>query len=262
MFSVQTTQQAWLEQELRQLQQYRRAIPMRALTESGHDHPSLEQLVAIYNSETREDLSDEIERLESDLDVDDGDVLEDEISDDDDSTDQPPIQRSHMHISLQPQNPEARLANAKPWLTRILTSPTLSGYELPRDLKGYIYIDDIPYQLARGSWQSDGSGVMYVGGTSSQIEPLTRLAIISCIANLTGAIDDPAIVRLIEAKLVTTISDSIRTVYHGFVRSDQSPSRLAIDNVNSRVAAEIGGRWLLTSGAPAEVNETWTVMDF
>lgn len=166
-----------------------------------------------------------------------------------------------MRISLQPNDPAPRLASAKAWLTRILSTPTLSGVDLPRDLKGYIYINDVPHVLARGTWQLDGS-TCFVGNASELVDPLSRLAILTCIANMTGAIDDPAIVALIEGKLVSTISDSIRSVYHGFVRSTVIPSRLAIDQSNNRIAAELNGGWYLTSGAPVEVNDSWIVMDF
>lgn len=166
-----------------------------------------------------------------------------------------------MRISLQPNDPTSRLANAKAWLTRILSTPALNGVELPRDIKGYIYINDVPHTIARGTWQLDGS-TCFVGNTSEQVDPLSRLAILTCIANMTGAIDDPAIVALIEGKLVSTISDSIRSVYHGFIKSTVNPNRLAIDQANNRIAAELNGGWYLTSGAPVEVNDSWIVMDF
>jgi len=166
-----------------------------------------------------------------------------------------------MHISLTPTDPTSRLTSAKNWLARILNTPLLEGAELPREIKGYIYINNIPLDLKRGSWVIDGS-TCYVGSSSPTVEPLSRLAIITCIANLTGAIDDPAIVSLIERKLLTTISDSVRTVYHGFVKSTVNPSRLAIDQTNNRIAAELNGGWYLTSGSPVEVDHTWIVMDF
>lgn len=166
-----------------------------------------------------------------------------------------------MRISLQPNDPAPRLASAKAWLTRILSTPTLSGVDLPRDIKGYIYINDVPHQLARGAWVI-GDGLCYIGNTNENVDPLTRLAVLTCIANMTGAIADPAIVALIEGKLVSTISDSVCSVYHGFMRSTVNPSRLAIDQFNNRIAAELNGGWYLTSGAPVEVDNTWIVMDF
>jgi hypothetical protein len=176
---------------------------------------------------------------------------------------QPVPQRSTtvMHISLQPIDPTPRLVSAKAWLTRILNTPLLSGVDLPRDIKGYIYINDVPHVINRGSWAIENTS-LYVGGTSDQVDPMSRLAILTCIANLTGAIADPAIVALIEGKLVSTISDSIRSVYHGFMKSTVNPSRLAIDQSNNRIAAELNGGWYLTSGAPVEVNDQWIVMDF
>lgn len=166
-----------------------------------------------------------------------------------------------MHISLQPNDRTARLNSTKAWLVHILNTETLSGIDLPRDIKGYVYINNEPHQLARGPWMI-GDGVCYVGNTSDQVESLTRLAVLTCIANMTDAINDPAIVALIEAKLVSTISDSVRSVYHGFIRSTAAPSRLAIDQTNNCIAAELNGGWFLTSGSPVEVDSTWIVMDF
>jgi hypothetical protein len=51
-------------------------------------------------------------------------------------------------------------------------------------------------------------------------------------------------------------------VYNSVIRASNRPSRIALDQTNGRVAAEIKGTWLLTSGAPAEVDDKWIIMDF
>ncbi len=166
-----------------------------------------------------------------------------------------------MHISLQPTDPAARNATAKIWLQRTLATPSLTGHEFPRELRGYLYIDNVPHFLQRGSW-AIGDGTIYLAGSSTSIDPLTRLAVLTTVANMYDAVTDPTIVELITTRLVNAISESVRTIYHGFIRGTQAPSRLAVDQANARVAAEMNGSWFLTSGAPVTVDSTWIVMDF
>ena len=183
--------------------------------------------------------------------------------DDDDPIDNPiPPQRStYMRISLQPTDSATRTALAKGWLQRILAQPSLGGIEFPRELKGYIYVDNVPHQLTRGSW-SIRDQCVYLATSSTSVDPLTRLGILTTVANMYDAITDPVIVELITTRLCSAISESVRSVYHGFVRGTQAPSRLAIDQTNARVAAEMNGSWFLTSGAPVTVDNTWIIMDF
>ena len=195
------------------------------------------------------------------------DSIEDDIDlarelDDDDPIDNPSPQRStHMQISLQPTDTAARTASAKTWLQRILAQPSLGGIEFPRELKGYIYVDNVAHQLTRGTWTISDQCV-YLAGTSTNVDPLTRLGVLTTVANMYDAITDPAIVELITTRLCSAISESVRSVYHGFVRGTQAPSRLAVDQANARVAAEMNGSWFLTSGAPVTVDNTWIIMDF
>lgn len=182
---------------------------------------------------------------------------------DDDIEEPLPLPRSTpiMQITLQPTDPAQRLNVSKVWLQRILSHPTLSGYELPREVKGYIYINNSPRILQRGAWAISDDSV-YIASHGGIVEPLTKLAILGCVANLTGAINDPAITELFTTRLSRAIAESVSTVYHGLISTTQAPSQLAVDITGSRVAAKINDRWLLTSGAPVEVDASWIVMDF
>lgn len=189
----------------------------------------------------------------------------DELTEDDidllDELHTPPPRSTLMNIGLQPSDNTARLRDATIFLTRILDSSTLSGWSIPSSIKGVIYINNTPRHLAQGSWQIDGS-VVYVASSSELVEPLTRIAILTAIANLTGVIENPAIVEKISTRLTQAISESVRSVYAGIVRSTQQPTRLAVNTVLAQVAAEINGSWFTTSGSPVEVNDSWIVMDF
>lgn len=166
-----------------------------------------------------------------------------------------------MKISLQPTDNTTRLAHAMTWLTRLLEAPTLAGTDIPSSIRGYIYIDDIPHQISPGTWQISDN-IIYCGRNAGTVEPLTKLAILTCIANMTGALENTAIADKITARLTQVITDSARSVYAGFIRATQRPSRLAVDQVNCRVAVYLNDGWFLTNGTPVEVNDTWIVMDF
>lgn len=172
-----------------------------------------------------------------------------------------PPRSTLMNIGLQPSDNTARLRDATVFLTRILDSPTLSGWSIPLSIKGVIYINNTPHHLAQGTWQIDGTYI-YMASHSELVEPLIRIAILTAIANLTGAIENPTIVEKISARLTQAISESVRSVYAGIVRSAQQPTRLAVNTALAQVAAEINGLWFTTSGSPAEVNDSWIVMDF
>ena len=172
-----------------------------------------------------------------------------------------PREYQTMQISTQIPDNTIRLRDATLWLTRILDSPTLSGVDLPGTIKGYIYIDRVPHNLHYGTWTMDGT-TLYLARSAANIEPLTRLAILACIANMTGANENPVIAEKLSTRLVQAVSESVRSVYNGLVTSINKPSRLAIDHVNCRVAAEMNGAWFTTSGVPVEVDSTWIVMDF
>lgn len=172
-----------------------------------------------------------------------------------------PERSSLMHISSQPQDNTIRLRDATAFLTRILDSPSLSALSMPSSIRSIIYINNVGLTLMGGSWQIDGATI-YLAGNSATVEPLTRIGILTAIANFTGAIENPVIVEKISNRLVQAVSESIRSTYSGMIRATQRPSRLAINQVLAQVAAEINGQWFTTSGAPVEVNNSWITMDF
>ena len=192
----------------------------------------------------------------------DDDLTEDDIDLLDDlNAPIPPQKETLMDISLQPTDNTIRLRDATQFLTRILDSPQLSGWNIPISIRGVLYINNTPRLIHQGSWQLDESTI-YLAGSASLVEPLTRIAILTAIANMTGAIENPTIVEKISARLSQAISEAVRSTYSGIVRSAQRPNRLAVNTALAQVAAEINGTWLTTSGAPVEVNNSWIIMDF
>jgi hypothetical protein len=168
-----------------------------------------------------------------------------------------------MYISSVPPNPAAIRAVATPWLHRLLDDPRMCGTVAPEQVRGYLYIQETPRQIAYGTWQV-GVDAIYLprAGNDPIVHPLTKLAIISAIAAMTGATSDPELVTKITTKLVVLLKEEAIGTYANIVRSYHKPSRLAIDQENYQIAAEMDGRWLLPSGAPTEVGENWITMDF
>ncbi len=166
-----------------------------------------------------------------------------------------------MNISINHPDKNAYKAVGVTWLQQVLDSPGLQGYELPTNIKGYIYINGMARLISPGSWEMN-SDTVYMARSATPIEPLTRLALLSAVANLTGAIEEPTIVEKITSRLEGIIQDSVKSVYAGFLRSAITPSRLAVNQVTCQVAVELNGAWALSNGTPVEVNESWITMNF
>jgi len=166
-----------------------------------------------------------------------------------------------MDITLQPVDNTERMTQAVTWLRRLLESPTYGGVEKPAIIVGYLYIDNIPHLLETGSWQI-GDGHIYCARNSSSVEPLTRLAILATIAHITGAIHNADIRNTLVTRISHEIANSTRTVFRGILQTPDPVSRIAIDQENLQVAAEIGGRWISPAGIPMEVKESWITMNF
>lgn len=166
-----------------------------------------------------------------------------------------------MDITLVPPNKPEQTSVMVTWLRRLLETPSLSGHDLPNHVRGIIYIDQVPMYLTRGSWQISEDHI-YLARTSGAVDSLTKLGVLAVVASLTHAKENPAIVELFSTRLVEEIKNLSRIVHSHLVTSPTRPTRLAIDQVNCRVAAEINGAWFLPGGTPIEVNESWIIMDF
>jgi len=168
-----------------------------------------------------------------------------------------------MYISSVPPNPTAVAAAATPWLHRLLDEPRMCGTGLPAVIRAYIYVSEQPHQLIYGSWQvAEGSIYLPRLAGDCTVHPLTKLAILAALASYTGATNDATLVTKITTRLVGLLKEEAMGTYSNVVRSYTTPSRLAIDQDNYQIAAELNGRWLLPSGAPVEVNDKWITMDF
>jgi hypothetical protein len=141
-----------------------------------------------------------------------------------------------MIVTVNPSDLAPIKAAAIPWLNRLLASPTLSGVDLPTNIKGYIYIDNNPVVIMQGSWQLS-EGTLYLARSSSNVDKLLRLSILTVVANMTGAIDDKDVVEKIVGRVSAIIADSVKSIYSGFVKATQQPSRLAVDQVNAQVGS-------------------------
>ncbi len=166
-----------------------------------------------------------------------------------------------MDISLvAPNRPE--LTNTTViWLRRLLEQPSLSGSDLPNGIRGYVYINQIPLALTRGSWTIDDNTI-YLARTSGTVDSLTKLGILAVIAQLTHARENPGIIELFSTRMVEEIKNLTRVIHSHLIVSPTRPNRLAIDQVNCRVAAEINGAWFLPGGTPVEVDNSWIIMDY
>jgi hypothetical protein len=131
----------------------------------------------------------------------------------------------------------------------------------PFELRTYLYVDGGLHLVSGGPWQITGDAI-YLPNASRAVEPLTKLGVLAAIASATKASQDPMILEKITTRLVALLNEATVNVYGAIITSTQRPTRLAIDHENLQVAAEINERWLLTSGAPAEVTDKWITMDF
>ena len=166
-----------------------------------------------------------------------------------------------MDISLVPPNRPELTSVTVTWLRRLLETPSLSGVDLPTGIKGYIYINQIPMALVRGTW-SISDDCIYLARTSGSVDSLTKLGILAAVASLSYARENPGIVELFATRMVEEIKKLTRVIHNHLVVSPTRPSRLAIDQVNCRVAAELNGAWFLPGGTPVEVDNTWIIMDY
>ena len=169
-----------------------------------------------------------------------------------------------MEVSMsQPDGHRERIrAEATTWLTKLLEHPRLEGISKPTSIIGYLYIDGTPRQLITGRWEVNETSVSLAGSTSSQSVPVfTRLAILTGVANLCGIMTGPLMDRF-TASLVREIQASTFQIHNLMVSSVVKPRRIAVDNTNCRIAAEVNGVWTLPGGAPVQVDETWITMNF
>lgn len=167
-----------------------------------------------------------------------------------------------MDISMVPRNSETIRTEAIRWLDSLLVTPSLSGYYLPPSIRGYIYIDGAPRALVSGSWQV-ASDIVYLARNGDGVPVMTKLAILTAIANMTRAIENNIpLMEKISTRLVEEIKASTIAIHNLMIASPVRPNRLAIDQVNCRVAADMNGSWFLPGGAPIGVDNTWIIMDF
>lgn len=167
-----------------------------------------------------------------------------------------------MRFSVSHPDKEALKGITIPFLTRVLDAPTLGGIELPGGIRGYIYVDGRARHLVNGNWEVQDD-VIYLARGTTRLDPFTKLGILGAIASLTGAVDEQVIIDKLSARLVQAIQESTVGIYASLLRVEAGrPTRLAIDQANCRVAAELNGAWHLSSGAPVEVDDTWIIMDF
>lgn len=118
-----------------------------------------------------------------------------------------------------------------------------------------------PTYVTGGTW-AYGDDYFYVGADSRNIGLLDRLAAIAAIAAVTGFGSDEKVANKIQEALCTVIQDGVKTVYSNLVASTAKPTRLAVNINTAQVAAMLDGKWYLTGGAPIEVDDSWTTMDF
>ena len=73
-----------------------------------------------------------------------------------------------MDISLiAPNRPDVTNATVV-WLRRLLETPSLSGSDLPSGIRGYVYVNQIPLALLRGTWQISEDSI-YLARTSGAV---------------------------------------------------------------------------------------------
>jgi hypothetical protein len=166
-----------------------------------------------------------------------------------------------MQITSVPPDQAALTARAVTWLSTVLDDPNMNKNTFPPELKMYLYVDGTLRQVLGGTWQINADTI-YLPNASRAVEPLTKLGVLAAIASATKASQDPVILAKITTRLVALLNEATVNVYGSIITSMQRPTRLAIDHENLQVAAEINERWLLTSGAPAEVTDKWITMDF
>lgn len=167
-----------------------------------------------------------------------------------------------MDISIRHPHPDTIKAESAKWLMSLLDTPGLSGQHLPSYIRGYIFIDGVPRALCSGSWQIS-SDLIYLARSGDHVPMFTKLAILTAIGNMTGALDNNmALVEKLSTRLVAEIRASTMMIHGLMLTSAVKPTRLAVDQVNCRVAADLNGSWFLPGGAPVEVDNTWIIMDF
>jgi len=166
-----------------------------------------------------------------------------------------------MQITSVPLNQAEVTERVTRWLIPILESPTLDGGSPPTEARCYIYVDNHPVVIIRGAWQI-AEGEIYMAGASRSVEPLTKLTILSAIASHHKCTEDPLVAEKIVQRLVVLLAESAKSVYGNIITSLHRPTRLAINQQELQVAAEINGSWILTNGAPIAVNDQWIIMDF
>lgn len=167
-----------------------------------------------------------------------------------------------MNIALLANDIESLKTTTTNWITSLLLDPNFSGADKPSSIKGYLYVNEVPMILQRGTWQITGDSI-YLARTNSEVPNMTKLAIITAIASMTGILqNNTVLVERISTRLVEEIRLSTLAVHKLMLASTARPTRLAIDNIGCRVAAEMDGTWFLPGGAPVEVDSTWIIMNF
>ena len=168
-----------------------------------------------------------------------------------------------MHISSRPRDREAQSIRARDWLLGVLNQPTLSGNgrSYPASLNTVIYIDETPRYVSNGYWAIASTGIQ-LPTEAGNVSPLERLTILAALASVHGATAFPEVTSKIIERLVDTMRTTTLSVYENLIDATARPSRIAINERTFQVAAELEGHWILTSGAPIEVDDSWIIMDF
>ena len=167
-----------------------------------------------------------------------------------------------MRISSVAPDPTHRITTVTNWLLPILTTPTLIGRSFPTEAHCSIYVDGMSRLVMGGSWNVESTYIYAPQEAASRVSLLDRLAILAAIAGATGAGQDPKIQEALATALVRMIRESAVSIHSSIVVSATPPTRMAINMNNAQLAAEVGGHWTLPGGAPVEVDNTWTTLDF
>ena len=166
-----------------------------------------------------------------------------------------------MRVSIAHSNPERLKDVSRRWIVSLLENEYLNSDEKPPSIKGYIYMDDVPKLLRGGAWEIGIEFVTLASPSSRPVDPLTKISIISAIANLTGILEEPAIIGGLTRHITKALTDSITNVYAGIVRSGAVPTHFALHPQTCTAALQRNNTWYLPSGAPVEVDNTWIIMD-
>lgn len=167
-----------------------------------------------------------------------------------------------MDIALSPTYSATAKQEVTQWIINLLGRPQLDGHTKPASLSGHLYINNIAKLIGAGRWAIEETTI-FVGGTSTSdsVPVFTRLAILAAIAKAVDIMAGPLVERF-STRLAEEIRKQTQQVYGLMLTSSIRPQRLAVDMANCLVATEINGQWSLPSGAPAEVTESWIIMNF